>query len=400
MPVNMISQKKGFGAAAPLPGQKGYKMKESQRLMDQTEQMQTRLAGLRDQLSREKEKRQENPLQKGGHRWKSARADRGSIRQYGNDVLAREGTVSSKRSSAKLPTAAELKAKGKTKGKPSKSKMIKKAHSSSADSKDLMASWTLAQVQHWLARIDLVQYQDVFTQNQIDGKTLAELTLEDLDYLNIKILSHRKKLLREIQHEQSSSDQLPLPVAIQDDKLFDPPEALSKEESKESKQHWSHVSPLSENQVPDIGATVPVNLADGQFDEDASHESFLRALTEWRTSDHAEAKDSNENLKSGKWTNPFNDEKHDEEEKTGGQLLTGTLDEDAEHEAFREAVEAWRNPGSSVANGGETSSGTQSSVKQSCWHCYHLFHEAQGIQGTTHGVDRWFCSTTCHDKET
>lgn len=42
--------KKQFGVAKPLPGQSGYKMKESERLALEAQDMENRLQGLRDQV--------------------------------------------------------------------------------------------------------------------------------------------------------------------------------------------------------------------------------------------------------------------------------------------------------------------------------------------------------------
>ena len=44
-----------FGAAKPLPGQPGFRRDESAALEAQTQQMEERLATLRNQMSREKE---------------------------------------------------------------------------------------------------------------------------------------------------------------------------------------------------------------------------------------------------------------------------------------------------------------------------------------------------------
>lgn len=39
---------------------------------------------------------------------------------------------------------------------------------------------------------------DIFRENEIDGNNLLDLSLNDLDYLNITILGHRKTILRGI----------------------------------------------------------------------------------------------------------------------------------------------------------------------------------------------------------
>ena len=51
------------------------------------------------------------------------------------------------------------------------------------------------QVGQWLTSIGLPQYKTVFHENAIDGAVLVEMGTEDLDYLNIKALGHRKMIL-------------------------------------------------------------------------------------------------------------------------------------------------------------------------------------------------------------
>lgn len=47
--------------------------------------------------------------------------------------------------------------------------------------------------------LQLHQYIPIFTQNEINGGVLLDLTLEDLDYLSITVLAHRKTILRAIE---------------------------------------------------------------------------------------------------------------------------------------------------------------------------------------------------------
>ena len=51
--------------------------------------------------------------------------------------------------------------------------------------------------------------------------------------------------------------------------------------SSARKIHWSQAKPLAENLVS--GGTVPVNLADGDYDEQRQRDSFQAAVMEWRT---------------------------------------------------------------------------------------------------------------------
>ena len=59
------------------------------------------------------------------------------------------------------------------------------------------------------------------------------------------------------------------------------------------KIHWSHAKPISENEVS--GGTVPVNLADGMYDEKRQSDSFQAAVMQWRTGS-ADSGNDNEDL--------------------------------------------------------------------------------------------------------
>jgi len=47
--------------------------------------------------------------------------------------------------------------------------------------------------------LELPQYVPVFLQNEINGGVLLDLTLDDLDYLSVTVLAHRKTILRAIE---------------------------------------------------------------------------------------------------------------------------------------------------------------------------------------------------------
>jgi hypothetical protein len=50
----------------------------------------------------------------------------------------------------------------------------------------------------WLESKGLGQYAETFESNQIGGAVLCDLSLEDLDYMGITALGHRKMLLKGI----------------------------------------------------------------------------------------------------------------------------------------------------------------------------------------------------------
>ena len=56
----------------------------------------------------------------------------------------------------------------------------------------------MTDLQHWLEKIGLAQYADLFAENDIDWEILPELTEHDLEKLGVS-LGHRKKLIKAIQ---------------------------------------------------------------------------------------------------------------------------------------------------------------------------------------------------------
>ena len=56
--------------------------------------------------------------------------------------------------------------------------------------------WTANDVGDWLASVNLHQYIDAFILNEINGIILLDITLEDLDYMGITALGHRKTILK------------------------------------------------------------------------------------------------------------------------------------------------------------------------------------------------------------
>ena len=156
------------------------------------------------------------------------------------------------------------------------------------DARRKIDDWTPKEVGDWLKSIGLAEHRTTFEKNQISGSELLDLGLDDLDYLKVTALAQRKKLVKAIADLAPSYEPLPP----------EPP-----------KTHWSMVKPLADEQPPNP-QTVVVNACD-----------------------HKTLADS-----PGAWANPTSN--------GGGSLLDGTLDEDAEHDAFRKAVEAWRNASS------------------------------------------------------
>jgi hypothetical protein len=81
------------GAIRPLPGQPGYGQRESDKLAEETREMQINLMKLQEQMKRVKSKTNFDSAaaDNSGGRWRSARSDRGGLRKYNTDI--KNGTV-------------------------------------------------------------------------------------------------------------------------------------------------------------------------------------------------------------------------------------------------------------------------------------------------------------------
>lgn len=232
----------------------------------------------------------------------------------------------------------------------------------------------MADTLSWLTSLDLYAYGQKFAENEIFGDILLDLGLDDLDYMGIKVLAHRKKLLKgieELKRNGKGSTNAPPP----------PPEnsglnvgSEAKEPEPAERKHWSEVKPISENFVKEpVGGDV--------YDEAAEAAAFKAAVAEWRNGGTAQsgpgkansgdkvvtiksgpakpafsfASIADDNGSSSGWSNPFaysadNESKTNESSPaTGGALFNGEYDEAAEAAAFKRAVDEWRNPGAAKA---------------------------------------------------
>ena len=59
--------------------------------------------------------------------------------------------------------------------------------------------WNISDVSAWLDSMMLSQYIPIFQSNAIYGSVILDLSLDDLDYMGITILGHRKILLKAIE---------------------------------------------------------------------------------------------------------------------------------------------------------------------------------------------------------
>ncbi|KAJ0410012.1 hypothetical protein ATCC90586_000871 [Pythium insidiosum] len=331
------------------------KVKASERLEEDAQAMEERLVQLRMKMLEDKQRlERERPAKFGGSRWRSAQEGLGTVSRYAKDVEAK----------MKQPKKAP-------KGKPDsdapqtmetrKKKTRKTANDVTPTvlAAVTVTKWTSQQVVEWLSSLGLDEFCSAFEFHQVTGKTLLTMTMDELIGIGVTRLSSRNLIWTELERIKQAAQAAANGGALTqseiiDSKLRDGPlvpemtapllQASGPDGS--AKVHWSHIAPLKEsNAVANTTDAAPVNLADGDFDEEASHASFMKALLEWRggvDNTHEITKDD------GLWHNPLA-ENHEEEEEhqgaKGGALWDGEYDEAREHAAFAQAVEAWRRAG-------------------------------------------------------
>lgn len=340
-----------FGTPAPLPGQPGFGTTTSDVMERETAEMEERLAKLKDDLSAEAEAR-ESASKVGGSRWRSARVDRGSVRAYANDVKLRHqyrlqrrpphgvsssrggrghgtvaaglGEIINPQAGAGARAAAALRERdeyqrhrrrlkaagggdtcsikdltmvGALQTEVNMSFSEQKSSSGSGGrcyaEKDV-AQWSVDDTLQWLdGSLGLSKYRGVFQQNEISGPILLEVGLDDLDYMKVHILAHRKLILSGIEELRRRSDDggghtadVPPPAPAQRRSEVGGVRGVvdgGKEHGNPGKsggvttsaiqdggvhhqlpagqikmQHWSHVTPLSDDQV--MGNGLPASL--------------------------------------------------------------------------------------------------------------------------------------------
>ncbi|KAL4146455.1 hypothetical protein PRNP1_012319 [Phytophthora ramorum] len=373
--------------------------KASTRLEEDAQVMEARLLQLRVTMQEEKQKRDaELPLKHAGNRWRSAREDRGSVRQYARDVQQKK---TSKKQSV------DRSASGSTKGsKPKKSSSKAKLVVLSPAT---VEQWAVPQVLEWLTTIGLEEFQSGFEFHQVTGKMLLEMTPEGCEKFGVYKLSARNRLLAEMEQIRALQTKKHLgdgragaeAAEIIDPKLRDVelvPELSSPPSKLAAKTHWSHVAPISENGISSDDGQVPVNLADGAFDEEASHATFMKALLEWRESDSSAAKSNQDE----EWINPMLSGDNHAGEKDGGALLEGSYDEEEARDSFQQALLAWRNGADSKVSPPpaaipveQIESGCVPGERKSCWQCYRV----EQVDALVHDeqTNKSFCGSTCQE---
>jgi hypothetical protein len=311
----------GFGQPKPLPGQAGYKVTQSEVLERESKEMEERLRMLQQRMAVQDMMDAAQP-KPGGARWRGARADRGTLGAYHKDVVDKH----KRKTDANLLMDPSTRARADERRNARKQSNTTKAAICGYADKEV-STWTPSDVGQWLSALNLGNYSAVFMQNEISGDVLLDVSLEDLDYMEIKILGHRKIILKGIEdlrvnkrvtiplsaRNETSANSSPtngmsktLRSQSTDDCMDSPQKALSQSMDNPAKRtHWSHLEPLSSNvvseDVPSMGGNSadfnPNNrspkkspassmgaMAGDVLDEAAEQEAFRQAVLEWRKS--------------------------------------------------------------------------------------------------------------------
>lgn len=169
-----------------------------------------------------------------------------------------------------------------------------------------VSDWSVDDVSDWLEHeLKYPQYASAFVDNEMNGAVLMDISLEDLDYLNITKLAHRKMILKSVEALRvNPNPKNQGPKKLQNLPKVPPKSSLSAMDNAIGTEsvdpqpnhtvHWSHLQPLSNNEV--TNEAMPPNAADGgvnsyskggpedTLDEEAEQAAFREAVMAWRAS--------------------------------------------------------------------------------------------------------------------
>jgi hypothetical protein len=367
-----IKKTASFGNAKPLPGQANYGVSEADLLEKQAREMEARLKGLQQKMQ---ETSTAPTTGAGGNLWKNSRPEKGGVTTYAKDYQEK---LKTKKASASSSSASSS---DKTTKATAEGRRMARQKSTARFSEKGADSWTMADVGEWLAAKNMGQYAPNFQQNEINGSVLMDISLEDLDYMGITILGHRKTILKGIEELSSGRAQAPslAPAARAVSSSADC-DAIGQRKQADTKQplHWSQLEPIANNTVTEDGSTF-VNPADEPMDEAAERRAFAEAVAEWRSAGQGGEKAA---ASDGMWSNPIGAGVNDADDREahsmgtssapasapavvrggGMSLADGQLDEAKERAEFAAAVAAWRGGGKDSSEGTGTGTGTGTTV--------------------------------------
>eukprot|EP00750_Incisomonas_marina_P012122 INCI16585.2.p1 GENE.INCI16585.2~~INCI16585.2.p1 ORF type:complete len:551 (-),score=121.31 INCI16585.2:314-1966(-) len=357
-----------FGAAKPLPGQKGYGETESQKVEAQVAAMEARLAMMKVALTAEKEKTS-GAVQQDGSRWRSGGVNAGSLSRYDKDINRRGGRRKKRGDSAtRGPSSSSSKFVSKNFSNRSRGDRRAGGPKSMSGQKtprggrENAEEWSQAEVGQWLTSIGLPQYKTVFHENAIDGAVLVEMGTEDLDYLNIKALGHRKMILgglAEIRVDKSAATS----SASASSQASRQAPAPQQKEPLKPRKHWAVAAAENQRRIDERGGLPPVQAAgtadtplnQGHYDEAAQSALFQQSVMEWRkaraaakAAEAGASEPSTKEVAPSKLTVGPDGAALD----GGGSLLQGKYDEEEQSRLFKESVMQWRRDKARAEAGG------------------------------------------------
>jgi hypothetical protein len=160
---------------------------------------------------------------KGGARWGSASQGKGSMTMYNRDVQEKhkkraESGEYQQQQLAGLKATASGRREERAKKADADTRSAGQKKTGASNGTRGINTWSALEVCGWLEKLDssLNPYVPVFVGNEITGKVLLELSLDDLDYMEIKALGHRKIILKAVEelrraHARGAAPTVPTP---------------------------------------------------------------------------------------------------------------------------------------------------------------------------------------------
>lgn len=154
--------------------------------------------------------------------------------------------------------------------------------------------WSTGDVGDWLASLGLAKYVSTFAENEVSGAVLLDVGKEDLDYMEVKALAHRKLLLKAIarlatavQTGQDEAAAAPTPRGGGSRAGGGGVAAEAAPAPAPAMVHWSQASSgMAPVAGPGEGTAAPANplaaAAAAEHDEEAERSAFKEAVMAWR----------------------------------------------------------------------------------------------------------------------
>eukprot|EP01138_Halocafeteria_seosinensis_P005184 gb/GECG01005301.1/.p1 GENE.gb/GECG01005301.1/~~gb/GECG01005301.1/.p1 ORF type:complete len:507 (+),score=89.45 gb/GECG01005301.1/:1-1521(+) len=307
----------------------------SEELARETSEMEARLQQLQSQV--EKEKKRGASSKNGSMRWGSSSTNKGSLKNYSKDIISQHSSAAEDRAKRDIQLKKSYrKATQATRENGGSHEKDRPSTASRRLDSVPVNKWTVDDVLLWLTELGLDQYTSTFSENEITGDVLLEMGTDDLDYLGIKALGHRKMLLKSIRQLQQKQAERT---------------AMNPSDFQQTKQHSQE---KKSNSSQTIQGAAQTNTPDIAVAEAAEHEAFKAAVMAWRRG-NASAEEPQQQQCQGDWKNPFGNDTTAAQQPSGNfdstlEIPTDTSStepalagqESEEHSKFVAAVEQWR----------------------------------------------------------